>query len=108
MEIPGEKYFILKVINGSIGSLAKYRRRSFERVAGLEVDDAISTLSRQQGRRNDVKETKSERADERIIEPLGNLMAEALHVQNGVALECSRFGISTENPRLGCACWGLL
>src|SRR5215471_15667730 len=49
---------------------------------------------------DDVHKPKNKCAHERIVQPLGNLMAQCLNVENTVEGECSRFRVGCIDPGL--------
>src|SRR5215471_17130377 len=92
-QIPRQEDFVLQMINSSVGDLCKLRRAGLERIADLKVDDAGALLSWQDSRRNEIQEANGECTDERIVQPLGDLMAPRHHIREYIAQECPGFGI---------------
>src|SRR5215467_15989489 len=87
------------MVCGGIGNLGENYWRSLQWVAGFEVDYTSSALARQYSGRHQI-DTNGEGAYEGIIQPLRNLMAERLDVQDYVVSECSGFRVSRIDPSL--------
>src|SRR5580693_5223112 len=88
------------MIGGPIRHPRKRYRRRFEWVSGFKIDNARAALSGQNGRRHYIEESEGKCADERIVQPLGNLVAESLDVNNSIPNECAGFGVACINPSL--------
>ena len=100
MQVPRQEDLVLQMIGGSVGHFRKHRWRGFQRVAGFKVDDARAILPGQDRRGDDVQKPKDQCTHERIVQPLGNLMAQCLNVENSVADECSGFRVGCIDPGL--------